>query len=43
MSKRSNYYPEAMEAAIQEMQSDGTSLRAVAKKYGFHDQVYSLR
>jgi transposase-like protein len=34
MSKRSNYNPEAMEAALQEMQSDGTSLKVVAKKYG---------
>jgi hypothetical protein len=34
MSKLSNYNLEAMEAALQEMQSDVTSLRAVAKKYG---------
>jgi lambda repressor-like predicted transcriptional regulator len=34
MSKQSNYNPEAMEAALQEMKSDGTSLRPVTKKYG---------
>jgi lambda repressor-like predicted transcriptional regulator len=34
MSKRSNYNPEAIEVKLQEMQSDGTCLKVVAKKYG---------
>jgi hypothetical protein len=34
MPKRCNYDLEAMEAALQEMQCDGNTLRAVAKKYG---------
>jgi hypothetical protein len=34
MPKRTNYNPKAMKAALQEMKSDETSLRAVAKKYG---------
>lgn len=34
MPKRANYDSGAMEAALKEMQNDGTSLRAVAKKYG---------
>jgi transposase len=34
MPKLCNYNLKAMEAALQEMQCDGNTLRAVAKKYG---------
>jgi hypothetical protein len=34
MPKCSNYDQKAMEIALQEMQSNGNSLRVVARKYG---------